>query len=60
MLLLGMSRKVNMSIKELMSQVDVNRVVDAFLLLDYRFYERKPTKIDGDWVARWKKYYHRK
>ncbi len=28
-----------MTIKELMSQVDVNRVVDAFLLLDYGFSE---------------------
>ena len=28
-----------MTVKELMSQVDVNRVVDAFLLLDYHFSE---------------------
>lgn len=28
-----------MTVKELMEQVDVNRVVDAFLLLDYRFSE---------------------
>ena len=28
-----------MTVQELMSQVDVNRVVDAFLLLDYHFSE---------------------
>ena len=31
--------EINMTIKELMSQVDVNRVADAFLLLDYSFSE---------------------
>lgn len=28
-----------MTIRELMRQVDVNRVVDAFILLDYHFSE---------------------
>ena len=36
------------------------KIYETWNIRDYRFYERKPNEIDGDWVARWKKYYHRK
>lgn len=36
------------------------KIYETWNIRDYRFYERKPTEIDGDWGARWKKYYHRK
>ena len=36
------------------------KIYETWNIRDYRFYERKPNEIDGDWVARWEKYYHRK